>query len=179
MELISVLQGADNIVGLMGSEICVTWSGSEVSYTDFKRKIVALDYGPIMGKGTPFAGAKVDEVIGYAAHEGGHCLWSEPDKPQNIYLSMELVRATLSQALKRAWNEGNNHTVDDGEGGTINPVLIELCRIQNILDDSYIDHRVAKQWEVLGEHIHISRQKLQERRPFDFEAITQTAHYRP
>ena len=31
MELVSVLRGADNLIGLMGSELRVRWSGDEVS----------------------------------------------------------------------------------------------------------------------------------------------------
>ncbi|KKK83704.1 hypothetical protein LCGC14_2790720, partial [marine sediment metagenome] len=178
-ELASVLTGSDSLIGVMGSGVRATWSINGQSETWWVRTnkgqstemMVFLDYSPLRELKPPFDGQSVDEVIGYAAHEGGHCLWSEPDKPQNIYLSMKLVWPTLPRAFQRAWNEGNNHPVDDGEGGTINPMLIELCRIQNILEDAYIDTRVAKQWEVLGEHIHISRQKLQERRPFDFEAI--------
>ena len=60
LELVSVLQGADNLVGLMGSGIRVTWSGQEVSYTDFQRRIVALDYAPLKGERCPFAGNRVD-----------------------------------------------------------------------------------------------------------------------
>ena len=164
LELVSVLQGADNLVGLMGSDIRVTWSGQEVSYTDFQRRIVALDYGPLQGERTPFPGTRVDEVIGYAAHEGGHCLWSEAGKDQSIGQEVSRRLASLPQALKRAW-------ADDQQG-----TLAELCRIQNILEDAYVDRHLAERWEVLGEHVRIARLKLAERRPIDLEAIARQAH---
>jgi hypothetical protein len=163
LELVSVLQGSDNLIGLMGSDIRVTWSGQEVSYTDFQRRIVALDYGPLQGERTPFPGSRVDEVIGYAAHEGGHCLWSEAGKDQAIEREMGRRLATLPQALKRAWTSDKQAT------------LAELCRIQNVLEDAYVDCRIAERWEVLGEHIRIARRKLAERRPIDLEAIARQA----
>jgi uncharacterized protein with von Willebrand factor type A (vWA) domain len=163
LELVSVLQGSDNLIGLMGSDIRVTWSGQEVSYTDFQRRIVALDYGPLQGERTPFPGSRVDEVIGYAAHEGGHCLWSEPGKDQSIEGEISRRLSTLPQALKRAWAADQQGT------------LAELCRIQNILEDAYVDCHIAERWEVLGEHIRIARAKLAERRPIDLEAIARQA----
>ncbi len=174
-ELVSVLQGANNLIGLMGSDLAVTWSG-EGSYTDFARHIVALDYGPLRGRACPFNGSRVDEVIGYAAHEGGHCIWSQAGKDSTI--SIEIANRMnpghshpLSPALTRAWRHGERNPLPDGAGGTVNPVLVELCRIQNVLEDAYIDRHVAVKWEVLGEHIRISRHKLAERTPIDLAAI--------
>src|SRR3990170_3437023 len=163
LELVSVLQGADNLIGLMGSDIRVTWSGQEVSYTDFQRRIVALDYAPVKGERTPFPGSRVDEVIGYAAHEGGHCLWSEPGKDKAIEGEVSRRLASLPQALKRAWSSDKQGT------------LAEMCRIQNILEDAYVDYHVAERWEVLGEHVRIARRKLAERRPIDLDAVARQA----
>ena len=58
-ELASILQGADILLGNMGSDIQVTWAGNGVSYTDFQRRIVALDYGPLVGQECPFPGTAV------------------------------------------------------------------------------------------------------------------------
>lgn len=71
LELISVLHGTQNLIGLMGSYLRVRWSGDGGSYTDFYGHVVSLDYGPLAGCKAPFPGGAVDEVIGYAAHEGG------------------------------------------------------------------------------------------------------------
>ena len=122
MELISVLQGADNLIGLMGSDpsagsgqaIKVTWSGQEVSYTDFQRHIVALDYGPVRGQRTPFPGTHVDEIIGYAAHEGGHCIWSASDKDVSIRQAVSRRWAEIPRALKRGWNGNRQGTLAAG-----------------------------------------------------------------
>ncbi len=150
LELISVLRGSDNLIDLMGSDLKVTWSGSEVSYTDFQSRKVALDYGPLAGERTPYPGDQVDEVIGYAAHEGGHCIFSEPGKDANIAREINGRWSNLPAALKRAWGAGQRNQVPDGNGGMVNPVLVELCRIQNILEDAYVDYHVAEHWEVLN-----------------------------
>jgi len=175
LELISVLRGSDNLIGLMGSDLKVTWSGSDVSYTDFQRRMVALDYGPLAGERTPYPGGQVDEVIGYAAHEGGHCIYTEPGKGVNLAREINGRWSSLPTALKRAWRAGERNKVPDGDGGMVNPVLGELCRIQNILEDAYVDYHVADRWEVLGEHIRVSRQKLNERRPIDLDALARRA----
>ena len=57
----------------------------------------------------------------------------------------------------------------------VNPVLGELCRIQNILEDAYVDYHVAERWKVLGDHIRVSRQKLNEQRLIDLDAISRRA----
>ena len=160
-ELTSVLQGADTLIGNMGSDIRVTWSGADVSYTDFQRRIVALDYGPLMGKECPFAGTLVDEVIGYAAHEGGHCLWSVPGNDQAIRRCVLAQWDSLPDSLRRDWQSDENATLE------------ELCRIQNLLEDAYTDHRVTQRWPVLGEYIRTARGRLLERTPIDIEAIAQ------
>lgn len=158
-ELASVLQGADTLIGNMGSDIRVTWSGADVSYTDFQRRIVALDYGPLMGKECPFAGTLVDEVIGYAAHEGGHCLWSVAANDQAIRRSVLAQWERLPDSLRRDWQSDEEAT------------LAEMCRIHNLLEDAYTDHRVTQRWPVLGEYIRIARAKLLQRTPVDIEAI--------
>lgn len=124
---------------------------------------------------TPFLGAQVDEVIGYAAHEGGHCLWSEPGKDQTIRQEISRRWSSLPQALKRPWTEGERNPLPDGRGGSVNPVLGELCRIQNILEDAHVDTHVGEKWPVLGEYIRIARHRLQERRPIDLDAIARQA----
>jgi hypothetical protein len=105
----------------------------------------------------------VDEIIGYAAHEGGHCLWTTPGKDQAIDQEMSRRASALPQGLRRAWAQDKQGT------------LAELCRIQNILEDAYVDYHVAAAWEVLGEHIRIARQKLAERRPIDMDAVARQA----
>ena len=181
MELISVLRGSDNLIGLMGSVLRARWSGvmmedgQRLSYTDLAQKIVALDYGPLEGQRTPFAGSKVDEVIGYAAHEGGHCLWTQPDKVGTIGIAVTGRYAQMPRSFQRDWKRGAANMVPDGDGGTMNPVLGELCRIQNILEDAYIDYHIAAKWEVLGEYVRTSRRRLAEARPIDLDAIARTA----
>ncbi len=130
MELISVLRGANNLIGLMGSDIRAVWSGQDgVSYCDYENNIVALDYSPVRDNGTPFPGKCVDEVIGYAAHEGGHCIWSSEGKDRQIHSEIRQRMGRLPVGLKRAWLRGERYPLPDGKGGTVNPVLVELCRI--------------------------------------------------
>ena len=161
MELVSVLQGSNNLIGLMGSELKVTWSGGDVSYTDLVKKYVALDYGPLAGRPCPYPGGPVDEVIGYAAHEGGHCLWSDPGKVNEI--TALLNHSGLPKNLAKAWASQKDET------------LAEICRVQNILEDAYVDTHVGEKWEVLGEYIRIARSKLAAKRPLDMDAIANQA----
>ncbi|MEK7848040.1 MAG: vWA domain-containing protein [Chloroflexota bacterium] len=158
-ELASILQGADILLGNMGSDIQVTWAGNGVSYTDFQRRIVALDYGPLVGQECPFPGTAVDEVIGYAAHEGGHCLWSRPGADRTIQRHLLACWDSLPESLRLAW-QADRHGV-----------LAELCRVQNILEDAHIDRRVSCLWPVLAEYIRIARSRLEQRTPLDIEAI--------
>lgn len=53
------------------------------------------------------------------------------------------------------------------------PIIAEVLRIDNILEDAYIDYHVSQEWEVLGEYIRIARQRLHERRPVDYGKIAQ------
>lgn len=181
LEMLSVLRGADNLIGLMGSALKARWSGAtlpdgtHLSYTDLKAKIVALDYSPLKGQEAPFLGSTVDEVLGYAAHEGGHCVWTEPDKSGTIQSHVVNCLSTLPRSFQRDWRDGERHKVEDGDGGWVNPVLVQLCRIQNILEDAYIDYHIAGTWEVLGEYVRTSRRRLAEKTPIDLAAIAATA----
>ena len=181
LEMLSVLRGADNLIGLMGSALRARWSGAtlpdgtHLSYTDLAAQIVALDYSPLSGQEAPFLGSKVDEVIGYAAHEGGHCVWTEPDKPGTIQSHVVANLSMLPRSFQQDWREGERHKVEDGDGGWVNPVLVQLCRIQNILEDAYIDYHIAGTWEVLGEYVRTSRRRLAEKTPIDLAAIAATA----
>ncbi|KKL28795.1 hypothetical protein LCGC14_2371580, partial [marine sediment metagenome] len=105
-ELVSVLQGADNLIGLMGGDIAVTWTGAG-SRTDFDRHLVALDYGPLLGMACPYHGSRVDEVIGYAAHEGGHCLWSAEGKYQVIERYVRTAWTRMPSAFQAAFTASN------------------------------------------------------------------------
>ena len=180
LEMLSVLRGADNLIGLMGSALRARWSGAtlpdgtHLSYTDLAKQIVALDYSPLSGQEAPFLGSKVDEVLGYAAHEGGHCVWTEPDKPGTIQGRVVATLSTLPRSFQRDWREGELHKVPDGDNDWVNPVLVQLCRIQNILEDAYIDYNIAKTWEVLGEYVRTSRSRLAEKTPIDLAAIAAT-----
>ena len=171
LELVSVLRGADNLIGLMGSDIRTTWSGDSTSYTDFEGRIVALDYGPLQGEPAPFPGSPVDEVIGYSAHEGGHCLWSAPGKVETIDREIRARLRSLPQAMRAAWRQGQGNLIPDGKGGGVNPVTAECSRIQNILEDAHVDFRVAEQWPVAGEYIRVAREKLHQKRPIDLAEI--------
>ena len=158
-ELISILRGAATLVGNMGSDMKVEWSRNGESYTDFKNKKVALDFGPLVGESPMFRGSKVDEIIGYAAHEGGHCKYTAPGKYETIARGIRPNYNRMPESFRQAVR-------DDNEA-----VIRELCRLQNILEDAYIDTKVASEWPVLGEYIRISRNKLEERTPVDLNAI--------
>lgn len=161
-ELVSVLQGADVLIGNMGSDIRVTWSGGDTSHTDLSRKVVALDYAPLQGQNLPFPGATVDEVVGYAAHEGGHCLWSRPGKEQLLTNKLADNWDTLPQQLR--------HDLEMDEFAAIT----EVCRIQNALEDAYIDHAIAAKWPVLGKYVRISRRRLFRKSPIDLAAVARS-----
>ncbi len=177
-ELVSVLKGADSLVGLMGSALGVSWSGQDgVSYTDFRNHRVALDYSPLRDEGVPFRGVAVDEVIGYAAHEGGHCIWSVGADLGNVIRGEVEARMTWRRklprgGLRRAWQEGEavsrKATLTTAPP---NPVLVELCRIHNILEDAHVDARIARRWPVLGEYVQTARDRVAARHPVDMDAI--------
>ncbi|MFH1141179.1 MAG: hypothetical protein V1724_05865, partial [Chloroflexota bacterium] len=163
-ELVSILHGADILIGNMGSDMRATWSGSGVSFTDCQQRIVALDYGPLRGKECPFPGTAVDEVIGYAVHEGGHCLWSAAGRNMAIKRRVLARWGSLPLRLQEEWQAEEP------------VVLAELGRIQNVLEDAYIDNRIARRWPVLKEYINIARKRLDERTPIDLAAIAQASH---
>jgi len=159
-ELTSVLRGSDSLIGVMGSGVRAVWSTNGESQTWWVRTKqgktpemrVFLDYSPLRELRPPFSGESVDEVIGYAAHEGGHCLWSSAD-------SKTEVENQLAQRLagKRRQN--------------IPQAVEEVLRVANILEDAFIDYHVGDQWPVLGEYIRISRTKIASRRPIDLDLI--------
>lgn len=163
-ELQSVLQGAEMLIGNMGSGVHVTWSGREVSYTDLQRGIVALDYGPLRQHRCPFPGGAVDEVIGYAAHEGGHCLWSAPGRDESFQREIALLWQELPGALREAWQRDKRS------------VLRELGRVQNVLEDVYIDHRLASTWPVLGEYVRVARTAMAARVSVDLDTVARDPH---
>jgi len=159
-ELTSVLRGSDSLIGAMGSGVRAVWSTNGESQTWWVRTKqgkpakmrVFLDYSPLRDLTAPFQGEAVDEVIGYASHEGGHCLWSSPDSKTD-------VENLLAQRLagKRSINKPQ--------------AVEEVLRVANILEDAFIDYHVGDQWPVLGEYIRISRYKIAENRPIDLEVI--------
>lgn len=163
-ELTSVLRGSDSLIGVMGSGVRAVWSTNGESETWWVRTKqgkpsqmrVFLDYSPLRDLEAPFSGQAVDEVIGYASHEGGHCLWSTEDA-RNELITV-LSQRPGAKAKKAA-----------ADGGTVE----EILRIANIVEDAYIDFHVAEEWPVLGEYIHHSRRKIAERRPIDYTAIAQ------
>ena len=183
VDLVSVLRGADSLVGLMGSDLDVSWSGQDgVSYTDFSKRRVALDYSPLRDEAIPFRGVAVDEVIGYAAHEGGHYEWSDgPDRADvirgEVQARMGWKRRLPRGGLRHAWQEGEAQAMRDGTAGKpeSNPVLVELCRIQNILEDAHVDAAIAKRWPVLGEYVRTARDRVAARHPVDMDAIARKA----
>jgi len=161
-ELTSVLRGSDSLIGVMGSGVRAVWSTTGESETWWVRTKqgkhsemrVFLDYSPLRELRPPFNGQSVDEVIGYAAHEGGHCLWSSEE--------------TRDEAIRDMESRPNAKTRD---AARYPQRVEEVLRVANILEDAYIDFHVSEHWPVLGEYIHISRQKIAERRPIDLEAI--------
>jgi len=165
-ELASVLQGSDSMVGVMGSGIGVWWASDGNSSTWFTRTIngqssadkVTLNYGPLAGKKAPFDGRDVDEVIGYAAHEGGHCLWSDGGGSL-----VGLVRTEI-ETRKRPANRRGPYSATEAE-------LSLAMRASNIIEDAYIDFHVAEKWPVLGEYIQFSRKRLWEKNPADLDKI--------
>ncbi|MDP2728265.1 MAG: hypothetical protein Q8P59_12065 [Dehalococcoidia bacterium] len=171
MELTSVLQGANNMIGVMGSGVRATWSIDGGSHTFWMKKLngddagmlVDLDYSPLAALKSPFDGQGVDEVIGYAAHEGGHCLWSAGDIRNYLEAQMNLL---LVNAIPK------QVTVTPAVVPTVTSQDVDQAlRILNILEDAFIDCHVAEEWPVLGEYIRWSRSKIAERRPIDYTEI--------
>jgi len=159
-ELTSVLRGSDSLIGVMGSGVRAVWSTNGESQTWWVRTKfgksaemrVFLDYSPLRELKAPFDGKSVDEVIGYAAHEGGHCLWSSADSKTEVENQL-----TPKLAGKRSVNKVQ--------------AVEEVLRVANILEDAFIDYHVGDQWPVLGEYIRISRHSIASRRPIDLDLI--------
>lgn len=159
-ELTSVLRGSDSLIGVMGSGVRAVWSTNGESQTWWVRTQqgktpemrVFLDYSPLRELRPPFSGESVDEVIGYAAHEGGHCLWSSADSKTQV--EALLAGRTTGRRIRN----------------TIQAVE-EVLRVANILEDAFIDYHVGDDWPVLGEYIRISRAKIASRRPIDLDLI--------
>ncbi len=166
MELVSVLQGGDSLIGLMGSNVRACWSTNGESETWWVRTKegkpvemrVFLDYSPLSPLRPPFDGRAVDEVIGYAAHEGGHCLWSSST-------ARDFVIQILERSGKPTWSKAAKGKAK----------VEEVLRVLNVLEDAYIDYHVGDQWAVLGEYIRYARQQLRQRNPIDMEAIAKNS----
>jgi hypothetical protein len=173
-ELASVLRGADSLIGVMGSGVRATWSVNGQSQTWWLRTKkgedagmrVILDYAPIGELQPPFGGQSVDEVIGYAAHEGGHCLWSDGN-------SRAVVDGILKQRVMPTTRATQPHNEKDVN---CRCPTCEILRVDNILEDAFIDYHVGETWPVLGEYIRWSRFKVAERRPIDFDIIARDAN---
>lgn len=165
-ELTSVLRGSDSLIGVMGSGVRAVWSTNGESQTWWVRTKegkaqetrVFLDYLPLRELVPPFPGQTVDEVIGYAAHEGGHCLWSSPAGRDEAITAMNRSATPATRTASR-----NSNKVE------------EVLRVANVVEDAFIDFHVSEQWPVLGEYIRISRQKVGARRPIDLDAIAREA----
>ncbi|MGD0794293.1 MAG: hypothetical protein ABR958_01690 [Dehalococcoidales bacterium] len=173
MELTSVLRGADSLIGVMGSGVRTVWSTDGSSSTVWLRMIqskatetrVFLDYSPLADLRPPFGGQAVDEVIGYAAHEGGHCLWSAED-----------TKTYVDNALKGRIMPTTRATRPHDDKNRYCPCPVcEILRIDNILEDAFIDYHVAEKWPVLGEYIRWARYKIADRRPIDYDQIAREA----
>lgn len=158
-ELISILRGSNALIGNMGSDIHARWSTNGKSYTDLLGKMVALDYGPLVGETAPYRGSAVDEVIGYAAHEGGHCVFTAPGKKDTIEGALNTYRRKMPRSFQ------------DDAATNWDAVLAELCTLQNILEDAFVDTKTTATWPVLGEYIRISRSRLAERSAFDMRTV--------
>lgn len=183
LELTSVLQGADGMIGVMGSGVRATWSTNGKSETWWMRlragkllsdtdKIVFLDYTPIANLKPPFDGRAVDEIIGYAAHEGGHCLWTDgANATDTVTVEMQKLprfNTTPAQPPRRR----RKSTIDPKVASIAPPApseqqVTEALRVLNIIEDAFIDYHVAKEWPVLGEYIQWARKQIHVRRPID------------
>jgi len=165
-ELTSVLRGADSLIGVMGLGVRAVWSTNGESETWWVRTKqgkgqetrVFLDYSPLRDLASPFAGQAVDEVIGYAAHEGGHCLWSSPAGLQEA-----------QTAMSRSTNPSTR------QAARVPEKVEEVLRVANVLEDAYIDYHVGDEWPVLGEYIRIARREIRARRPIDLDVIARAA----
>ncbi|KKM60591.1 hypothetical protein LCGC14_1540310 [marine sediment metagenome] len=163
-ELTSVLRGSDSLIGVMGSGVRAVWSTNGQSETWWVRTKqgkptemrVFLDYKPLRELMTPFKGEAVDEVIGYAAHEGGHCLWSSGTSKEEV----ELILAGRITPRSKT---------------NIPQAVEEILRVENILEDAFIDYHVGDEWPVLGEYIRIARQRCGSQRPIDLDLIARDA----
>ncbi len=161
-ELTSVLRGSDSLIGVMGSGVRAVWSTDGESATWWVRSKkgqttemrVSLDYSPLRELDQPFPGHAVDEVIGYAAHEGGHVLWSSGQ-----------AKDDTEQAMHRS------STVRIQRAASTPLLVEEVLRVGNILEDAFIDYHVGDEWPVLGEYIQISRREIAAKRPIDLDQI--------
>lgn len=177
-ELTSVLQGADSLVGVMGSGVRVTWSCDGNSSTVWTRNLngedlgmkVFLDYSPLAPLRPPFNGQSVDEVIGYAAHEGGHVLWTNGQSTEQIIGIMN-GRGFVSSDSNSIIDHIRRKCFDTSTIGKDAVKVVEALRVDNIIEDAFIDYHVGEEWPVLGEYIRWSRNKVHERRPIDLDAI--------
>ena len=177
-ELTSVLRGSDSLLGVMGSGVRAVWSTNGKSQTWWVRTRqgqpaemrVFLDYSPLRELIPPFHGEAVDEVIGYAAHEGGHCLWSsENSKDETLRLLQNSTSPQSQKAVREITSKHNDQNLK------CDCPLCQILRVENILEDAFIDYHVGEQWPVLGEYIHIARQKTGSQRPIDLELIARDA----
>ncbi|KKN58148.1 hypothetical protein LCGC14_0554880 [marine sediment metagenome] len=161
-ELTSVLRGSDSLIGVMGSGVRAVWSTDGQSATWWVRTKqgkagemrVFLDYSPLRELDQPFDGHAVDEVIGYAAHEGGHVLWSSGQAKDDTEQALLRSATASTQRASRS------------------PSLVEeVLRVGNVLEDAFIDYHVGDEWPVLGEYIQISRREIASKRLIDLDQI--------
>ncbi|KKN12176.1 hypothetical protein LCGC14_1018990, partial [marine sediment metagenome] len=186
-ELASVLQGGDGIIGVMGSGVRATWSTNGKSETWWYRlhsgdvkdtMTVFLDYSPLAKLQPPFKGRAVDEVIGYAAHEGGHCLWSDGDCRTTVTGLMQnlprfgSVPVPVTPKRRRKGSKVSPLPVAPATGIIPSDAEVkEALRVLNIIEDAYIDYHVGEEWPVLGEYIQWSRKRIHKDRPIDYSEI--------
>lgn len=173
MELASILQGGDSMIGVMGSDVHATWSTDGMSSTWWTRLLngnladrrIFLDYAPIAKLVAPFSGAAVDEIIGEAAHEAGHILWTPIDTSDELMKAMRF--STDRKVIKVV-----GRPFDEKSLGVVMAVKSAL-RVHNIVEDAFIDYHVGEVWPVLGEYIQTARRGIARRRPIDLTAVAQ------
>jgi len=172
MEMVSVLQGADNLIGLMSGDMQreklmekrmrVRWCPGDVSAVSPEREVVFLNYRHLRGVPTPFPGEAVDKVIGDAAHEGGHVLWTgnTPDWAAELHRRYMMRGKNGGRGKFAIWYGRNRQ-------GMV--AWFKDCA--NILEDAYVDKKVSNRWPVLGAYIQQAKANNPADLRVDWDAI--------
>lgn len=143
-ELADILEAARGYVDFFGEEYDVEWSDFSGINPD-KKKII-LNYRPLDGKTSPYNGADIDVVMGYAIHESGHAKYSYSFNSLPVYLSKKLYRV-MTGSSQYVINQDRYN-------------LEQFTNIANIVEDFYVENIISETYPTLGAYMREGR-KLQ------------------